>query len=436
MDDILIAGAGIGGLTLALELHAAGVPCRLVEAAPRLEPLGVGINILPHASRRLHRLGLAAALDGVAVRTREAVYYNRFGQLIYTEPVGQAAGNPWPQYSLHRGDLQMVLLDAVQSRLGVDAVAVGHRLVNFAQDEHGVTATIESDGRPQHIRAGVLVGCDGVHSAVRRQLHPGEEGLTYSGYTMWRGTTRWPPFLTGASMVRAGWLATGKMVIYPIRHDVDGSGLQLINWVAELETPQRGQRDWTQEGSIEDVVGPFADWHFDWLDVPELLRAADRVLEYPMVDQEPLERWSFGRVTLLGDAAHPMLPRGSNGAGQAILDAGALAARLAKCDDPVVALTAYEGRRREATSEVVRLNRADPPDAILREVYERTGDKPFGRIEDVMDVTECEALLDHYRSVTSDSVRPTATEERRGSSGPGTTRTPRPGGSRPASGCS
>jgi 2-polyprenyl-6-methoxyphenol hydroxylase-like FAD-dependent oxidoreductase len=211
-------------------------------------------------------------------------------------------------------------------------------------------------------------------------------------------------------MVRAGWLATGKVVIYPIRDDIDGTGLQLVNWVAELETPQRGQRDWSRAGSIDDVIGPFADWHFDWLDVPKLLRGADRVLEYPMVDQEPLDRWSFGRVTLLGDAAHPMVPRGSNGAGQAILDTRVLADRLRQYDDPVFALDAYDAQRREATGELVRLNRTDPPDAILREVYARTGDQPFDRIEDVISIDDLEAVLNRYRRVAGyshDALRQT-----------------------------
>jgi 2-polyprenyl-6-methoxyphenol hydroxylase-like FAD-dependent oxidoreductase len=408
--DVLIVGAGIGGLTLALQLHDAGIPCRLVEAAPSLEPLGVGISILPHAARELHRLGLNSALDRVGIQTRESLYYNRFGQLIYAEPLGKQAGYAWPQYSIHRGDLQMLLAAAVRDRLGAGAIAVGHRLVGFDQDERGVTATVENGSGRQQVRVGVLVGCDGVHSTVRRQLHPGEDGLRYSGYTMWRGTTTWPPFLTGASMVRAGWLATGKVVIYPIRDDIDGTGLQLVNWVAELETPQRGQRDWSRAGSIDDVIGPFADWHFDWLDVPKLLRGADRVLEYPMVDQEPLDRWSFGRVTLLGDAAHPMVPRGSNGAGQAILDTRVLADRLRQYDDPVFALDAYDAQRRAATGELVRLNRTDPPDAILREVYERTGDQPFDRIEDVISIDDLEAVLNRYRRVAGyshDALRQT-----------------------------
>ena len=395
--EVLVVGAGIGGLTLALQLHDAGIGCRLVEAAPTLQPLGVGINVLPHASRELHRLGLGPALDACGVRTAEAVFYNRFGQLIYTEPLGKAAGYDWPQYSIHRGDLQLLLAQAVTERLGPDAVALGHRLICFDQDARGVHALIQTVDGPLELRADVLVGCDGVHSTVRGQLHPGEGGLRYSGCTMWRGVTRWPEFLSGATMVRAGWLATGKMVIYPIRSL--GGGQQLVNWVAELETPQRSGRDWTLSGSVHDMIAPFGDWHFDWLDVPALINRAEQVLEYPMVDQEPLIRWSFDRATLLGDAAHPMVPRGSNGAGQAILDTRAMASALSSEDDPVRALATYDAQRREATAEVVRLNRTNPPDAILREVYERTGDRPFTHISDVITDSELTAILDNYRTV-------------------------------------
>jgi 2-polyprenyl-6-methoxyphenol hydroxylase-like FAD-dependent oxidoreductase len=397
--DVLIAGAGIGGLTLALQLHRANIPCRIVEAAPELAALGTGINVLPHASRELHRLGLGPELDRVAVRTREAVFYNRFGQLIYSEPLGTEAGYEWPQYSIHRGDLHRVLLDAVRDRLGPGALHLGCRITGFEQDDRRVAVTLDETDGTRVIRTGILIGCDGVHSAVRRGLYPDEGALLYSGCTMWRGVSIAPPFLSGASMVRAGWLSTGKMVIYPVRHDVDEAGNQLINWVAELETPQRGGRDWQLEGSRKDFIGPFRDWTFDWLDVPALIEAADTVLEYPMLDQEPLARWSFGRVSLLGDAAHPMVPRGSNGAGQAILDTRALADHLVATDDPVTALLAYDEQRREATAALVRLNRTNPPDAVLREVHHRTGDRPFDRIEDVMPLTDIASLLGKYRRV-------------------------------------
>jgi 2-polyprenyl-6-methoxyphenol hydroxylase-like FAD-dependent oxidoreductase len=216
---------------------------------------------------------------------------------------------------------------------------------------------------------------------------------------MWRGVTAWLPFLSGASMVRAGWLATGKMVIYPIRDDIDGKGTQLVNWVAEIETPKHQQRDWNRRGRLDDFIAAFEDWHFDWLDVPAFIRAAETVLEFPMIDQDPLPWWSDGCVTLLGDAAHPMVPRGSNGAGQAIIDASVLADCLARHDDVAAALKAYEDIRLDATARVVHANRSNPPDAILREVYRRTGDKPFARIDDVISKSELAALSDGYKRV-------------------------------------
>jgi len=248
----------------------------------------------------------------------------------------------------------------------------------------------------------VVIGADGIRSGVRRQLFPDEGPPIYSGVTMWRGVSRWPAYLTGASMVTAGWLATGKMIIYPIRPDADGSGdgRQLINWLCEYEMPPRYPGgDWSQPGRIDDFFQLCQHMRFDWLDIPGMVQAADLVLEYPMVDRDPLPQWSFGRITLLGDAAHPMYPRGSNGAGQAILDARALVGHLSRQADPVVALKAYEADRLEPTARVVRTNRTNPPDAILREVYERTGDKPFDDIEQVITRAELEAISEAYKRI-------------------------------------
>jgi 2-polyprenyl-6-methoxyphenol hydroxylase-like FAD-dependent oxidoreductase len=186
-------------------------------------------------------------------------------------------------------------------------------------------------------------------------------------------------------------------VIYPIRNLPNGT--QLMNWVAEIETPNYKKRDWNREGNLNDFIGMFADWHFDWLDVPAMIRSADAVLEFPMIDQDPLPWWTQGRVTLLGDAAHPMVPRGSNGAGQAIVDARVLADCLAATLDLVQALKDYETKRLQATSNVVLTNRVNPPDAIIREVFERTGDKPFERIEDVISHAELTAITDGYKRV-------------------------------------
>jgi 5-methylphenazine-1-carboxylate 1-monooxygenase len=277
--------------------------------------------------------------------------------------------------------------------------------VRVEQDGTGVLLHFaRPDGSETAERADGVVGCDGIHSAIRKQLHPGEGAPVYSGYNMWRGVTVWDPVLSGASMIRAGWLATGKLVVYPIRNDVDGSGRQLMNWVVEIETPQHADRDWNRRGRIEDFIGCFADWHFDWLDVPALLRASQTVLEYPMVDQEPLDWWGTGRITLLGDAAHPMVPRGSNGGGQAVLDAAALAEALLAHPSVPDAFAAYEALRRPATTAVVRANRTNPPDAILREVHERSGDHPFGKIEDIISVAELEAILDSYKRTAGYSL--------------------------------
>jgi 2-polyprenyl-6-methoxyphenol hydroxylase-like FAD-dependent oxidoreductase len=401
MDDVIIVGAGIGGLTLGLMLHAAGIPCRIFESAAEIRAVGVGINLLPHATKELAALGLEADLARAAITTQDATFFNRFGQLIYQEPLGRAAGYDNPQFSIHRGDLQMILLEAFRVRVGQDRLCTNRHCVAVEQDEHGVRVHFSDGpgGKERSIVPGrVVIACDGINSAIRKQFFPGEGEPRYSGVNMWRGVTRWKPVLSGASMVRAGWLSHGKMVIYPIRA-AGADGLQLMNWVAEIETPIYRKRDWNRPGSIDDFIGAFADWHFDWLDVPALIRGADSVLEFPMVDQDPLPRWSFGRITLLGDAAHPMVPRGSNGAGQAILDARALTSALLDNGDPVAALATYEKQRLEATTRIVLTNRSNPPDAILREVFERTHDRPFGKIDDVISRDELIALSEGYKRI-------------------------------------
>ena len=402
MKDVIIIGAGIGGLTLALTLHRAGIPCRVYELAAEVKGLGLGINILPHATKELAALGLLNALEKVAVTTREAVFYNRHGQLVYVEPCGRHAGYDTPQFSIHRGDLQVVLLDACRSRIGANRIITGWRCASAEQDGGGVTVhftnTVTGDALPPQ-RGSVAVSCDGIHSVLRKQFYPDEGDPIYSGVNMWRGATWWTPFLTGESFVRAGWLESGKMIIYPIRNQRDAQGRQLISWVGEFYTPKYKRRDWNRAGKLEDFIHVFEDWKFDWLDVPGMMRSAESILEYPMVDQEPLPRWSHGRITLLGDAAHPMVPRGSNGAGQAILDAGVLAECLRIQDAPVAALKHYEAQRLEATASVVRMNRKNPPDAILREVYLRTGDKPFKDINEVISREELAALTHGYARV-------------------------------------
>ncbi len=401
--EVVIVGAGIGGLTLGLRLQQAGIPCRIFEAAPEIKPLGVGINLLPHASKELTELGLQAALAEVAVTTSEIAYYNRFGQLIYRDPSGRHAGYDWPMFSIHRGDLQMVLHAAFAARAGSDRIVTSARCTGVEQNDQGATVHFEHTLTKQNLpsqRGDIVVSCEGMHSVIRKQFFPNEGPPRYSGLNMWRGVTRWKPFLDGATFVRIGWHKPAKVLIYPIRNDIDAEGRQLINWVCDIEqeTPI-AQRDWNRQGRIEDFIGAIEDWRFDWLDIPAMCRAADQILEYPMVDQDPLPRWSFGRVTLLGDAAHPMQPRGANGGAQAILDCGALAACLQSIAEPVAALKAYEDRRLPATTQVVLTNRQNPPDVILYEVYKRTGDKPFRHIDDVISQTELASLLKRYQRI-------------------------------------
>ena len=398
--EVMIIGAGIGGLTLALALAQRAIPVHVYEAAPEPKPIGAGLNLLPQAVAELAALDLLPVLAERAVLTKEAAFFNRFGQLIHREPAGRHAGQQWPQLSLHRGDAQAVLLEAAERRLGPERLHFGWRCTGATEAGDQIRARFaDAAGAPLADQvASLLIACDGIHSSIRRQLYPQESEPIYSGVNMWRGVTRQDAFLTGASMVRAGWLSTGKMVIYPVRNHQDGS--QLINWVAELETPRYRRWDWNRPGRLDDFIAAFADWSFDWLDVPAMIRGAQSILEFPMVDRDPLPRWSFGRITLLGDAAHPMLPRGSNGAVQAILDARDLADRLAANSDWVGALAGYDQRRRAATTAIVLANRSHPPDAILREIYLRTGDRPFGNIDEVISAAELMEISDRYKRLS------------------------------------
>jgi len=401
MGEIIIVGGGISGLTLALSLHAIGTHCRIYEAAPAFHRLGVGLNLHPHGVRELTKLGLQDRLAKVGVETSEMNYYSRFGEFIFSEPRGRHAGYSWPQFSIHRGDFHQILVDAVRERLGPNAIVMNHRCSSFEQSDNGIIVHFtDAKGALQpSARGDVAIACEGLHSAVRKQLFPNEGPPIYHGVNMWRGLSRWKPFLSGTTMVQAGWIDVGKMVIYPISKTPDSDGMMLINWVAELQTQRAMLADWNLAGRIEDIYPTFANWHFSWLDVAEMIRNPTTVLEYPMVDRDPLPYWTVGRVTLVGDAAHPMYPRGGNGANQSILDARALAHCVETGSDLPGALKAYEAERLSAANSVVLQNRTAPPDAILRVVHEKSGDKPFGKIDDLIDREELAAITDYYKHV-------------------------------------
>jgi len=400
--QVTIIGGGIGGLTLALFLHERGVPCRIFEAAAEIRPLGVGLNLLPHAVDHLHRLGLEGALLERAIETEAYSYFTRHGQLVCSEPRGRFAGYDRPQISIHRGDLHLTLIEAVRQRLGSGALVLGHRCVDVEQDGSGVTTSFvgpNGESLPSQ-RGAVAIACDGIHSVARQKYHPEEARLRYEGTTQYRGTTRAAPFLGGATMVYLGTIEFGKLVIYPIRNAIDGAGNQLINWVVEIERPaDQLSRDWNRPSDVAPFIAQFEHARFPWLDIAATLRAADAVFEYPMVDQDPLSFWTSGRVTLLGDAAHPMMPRGSNGSAQAIIDAAVLSELLARSDNWPGALMDYEAQRHKATSDIVIANRTLSPDAILQVVEERSGGAPFNDVADLISAQEFEDWQARYRRI-------------------------------------
>ena len=399
---VIIAGAGVGGLVTALMLHARGIDCEIYEQADAIRELGVGINTLPHAIKELAELGLLERLDAVAIRTHELFYTNRFGQEIWREPRGLDAGYDVPQFSIHRGRLQGVIYQAVRARLGESRIHLGCRLGSFTQDDAGVTAYFfDRNGVHRHTSYGdVLIGADGIHSLVREKLYPHEGPPAWNGLMLWRGAIDWPAFLDGRSMVVAGGLAA-KVVIYPI---AEGSrpDRRLTNWavvgrVGDGSTPPPQKQDWSRPGRFEDLMPHVQRFSIPYVDANALIQATSEFWEYPMCDRDPLPRWSHGRITLLGDAAHPMYPVGSNGASQAILDARFLADRLKDAEHPVHALWLYEQTRLPMTAEIVRMNRRGGPEGVIDAVEARAPDG-FSNIDDVLSFEERKAIVRGYAS--------------------------------------
>jgi 2-polyprenyl-6-methoxyphenol hydroxylase-like FAD-dependent oxidoreductase len=413
---VIVAGAGIGGLAAALSLHAAGIGAVVIDAAAVLRPLGVGINVMPHAVRELTELGLGAELAAAGIPTAEMVHFDRHGHRIWGFASGTNAGYRWPQYSIHRGELQMILLAAVRARLGPGAVRTGTAFASFAETGSAVEVRVRdrASGTFSVLSGDVLVGADGLYSGVRAQLHPGEPPPRWGGIMMWRGVTEGTPFLTGRTVAVAGTNAALKFVAYPISRQAERHGRALINWVAEAARPGfppsgpgRSRADWNRAGRARDVLPWFADWKFGWLDVPALITGAPQILEYPMVDRDPLPAWGAGRVTLLGDAAHPMYPVGANGGSQAVVDARVLAWWLARAraagGSPAGGLAAYEAARLETVNAIVLACRDMPADRLLATVSARAPDG-FGRIEEVLSAAELAAFDGAYRATTLPDV--------------------------------
>jgi 2-polyprenyl-6-methoxyphenol hydroxylase-like FAD-dependent oxidoreductase len=394
---VLIAGAGIGGLTLALMLQRRGIAAEIYEQASEVRELGVGINTLPVAIGELAELGLLPALDRAGIRTRELIYLNRLGQEVWRELRGLDGGNPAPQLSIHRGRLQKVLYDAVSQRLGPDAVRTGLRLAGLVQGEGGVTVHLVSsaDGlSSMTVRGDVLVCADGIHSAGRALFYPKEGAPSWNGVMMWRGATVFPQFLDGRTMIIGGGMGA-KFVLYPIADAEDGR--KLTNWVVNVRvadgaTAPPPKESWSKRARLEQVLPYARRFAVPGFDIEALVRATEAYYEYPMCDRDPLPRWSFGRVTLLGDAAHPMYPVGSNGASQAVLDARCLAEALAQSEHPMQALYRYEQERLAKTAAIVRANRKGGPERVIDEV-EKRAPAGFADVEQVLSHAERRAIV-------------------------------------------
>ena len=399
--NLIIIGGGIGGLTLALMLKARGIAVRIYESSPELKPLGVGINVQPSAVVELALLGLLPRLDATGIRTAEVCYFNRHGQRIWAEPRGLRAGYQVPQFSIHRGQLQMLLMQAALERLGAGSVHCGHEAIAVDPDAASVTLRERATGRETVEHADAIISADGIHSAIRRQFYPDEGAPHFSGCVLWRATTVGAPFLTGASMVMAG-NADQKLVTYPISRQHADRGESLINWIAELRVPggPPAKHDWNKEVALEVFAARFDSWVWDWLDVPALFRGASTIFEFPMVDRDPLPRWTHGRVTLLGDAAHPMYPIGSNGATQSVLDARALADEIAGTDVAGLpaALQRYEQERLPKTARIVMANRAQGPDYVM-DVFEARAPDGFVNVHDVASQAELIEIAAGYKKI-------------------------------------
>ncbi len=403
-NPVIVAGGGIGGLSLALTCHQIGLPVVVLEAVSELRPLGVGINLQPNAVRELQALGLDDELTKIGVATKGWSLYSRHGGLIWNEPRGIEAGYRWPQYSVHRGELQMMLYRAAVDRLGREAIRTSSRVLSYANAHSdsgvgrrgsGIAVEVEDQaGGRSTLQGSVLIGADGIHSAVRAQMHPDEGEPLWSGHLMWRATTEAPPFLDGATMVLCGHDST-KLVAYPISKPDPETGNVTINWLAEQRfdlSAGYNKEDYSRQANVEDFIHIYDGWRFTWLeDLAALVNGAERIYEYPMVDRDPLPFWTDGAVTLMGDAAHVMYPVGSNGASQAVVDARELGRAFLEYGVGGEALEAYEAKMRPATSEMVLRNRNAGPDYIMQIVEDRCG----GEFDDISEVMSHEELTDY-----------------------------------------
>jgi 2-polyprenyl-6-methoxyphenol hydroxylase-like FAD-dependent oxidoreductase len=399
MLDIAIIGAGPAGLMTALRLHQAGFRPRIYETVAELKPLGVGIDVKVYGTKELDDLGLLDAFREISVDARESLFFSHHGQEIYAELCGVHMGYLHEQRFVHRGYFQMLLYRTVLERLGPGSIALGARALTYAQDDNAVTLELEhADGTASKVRADVVIAADGIRSAVRRQMHPDSAEPNYSGITMWRGTTLMEPFTTGGTILHIGDPRIASMIVYPLMNNFEGTGLTLVNWVVEA-TREESVEDWNQKGSVDEILSLFNVTKLPFIDVQDMLRTAREVYLFPLIDHNPLDSWTDGRVVLAGDAAHAMYPRGGNGACQALVDGRVIADKLATIGDPAAALKAFENERLESVNRLVMANRGEAYEVIRRIVAERTDGKRFDDIEQVLPLTEADEIFSKYHKL-------------------------------------
>ena len=394
MLDIAIIGAGPAGLATALRLHQKGFRPKIYEGVTELRPLGVGIDVKPYGTKEVTELGLLEEFRKISVEARESIFYTRYGQEIYAERCGKHMGYDHEQRFVHRGTFQMMLYDAVMERLGPEAVTLGARFKEFTQDDNGVTVSFEPT---REIRADIMIGVDGIKSVVRKQLLPESTRSHYSGITLWRGVTLMKPFKSGGTILHIGDpKSQGSLIVYPIRDNEDVQGNTLVNWVVEQNGKPETIEDWNQKVTPDEIAHRFDECELDFLDVGQMIRNAREVYLFPLIDHDPLPQWSFGRVTLLGDAAHAMYPRGGNGVCQALVDTRVIAEKLATVSDLEEAMRQYEEERRTIVNRIVVANRGEGPEVVRRIVEERSGGKPFDDIEKILPLAEADAIFKEY----------------------------------------
>ena len=407
-NPVIVAGGGIGGLATALTLHQIGVPCIVFDSVRELRPLGVGINMQPNAVRELFDLGITREeLDRVGLPAKEWALVGLNGNDIYAEPRGQLAGYSWPQYAVHRGQFHMLLHDKVVERIGPHAVRLGHRVTGYRKNPDGsVIALVEHvDGSKLEASGALLIGADGIHSAIRAQMHPNQPPIHWGGAIMWRGTSWAKPIRSGASFVGLG-THRQRMVFYPISQPDPRTGLSMINWIAEVtadNTEGWKQRGWFRQVGIDDFVHHFESWVWDWLDVPALIRQSDVAFENPMIDRDPVATWQDGPVALLGDAAHAMYPTGSNGGSQAIVDARVLGAAMVTHGVTPEAFAAYDAKLCGPISQLILRNRGAGPFGLLNIVDERCGGT-FDNIDDVIPPNERAEFMAGYKAAAGFAI--------------------------------